>query len=202
MTARLLILLLLVVTLYSCKTEVVNDDKVLLNFILKERNYLKKDSVYIQNISDNKRIKKFFRIRNIKEEFHGFSKKNREIIIEKDSSFVQLDTIIYKPIARDDYLNNGKGINKKAEFFLKDTFNYGFSSFKWNFKKTMYNVNPEDTTIIKSNLRVSKPVFNGSKTKAIIYTRETLNYYIEYIYLLEKIDNKWEIVFKQSNNFI
>lgn len=64
----------------------------------------------------------------------------------------------------------GKGTNKIVEKFLKDSFDYqDIEIKKWNINKKLRQNFIQKKTKNTINLNISKPVYNLTKDKAIIY---------------------------------
>ncbi len=200
MTAKLFLVIISVFTIFSCKKK--SDDEKILSSILSESNFSESDSLFFNLETNNKRIIEFFRYRNTKNTVFSYAYKRDEETNLSDSTYYKIDSVISnkKPIIKDYYIKTGKGVNKLAETFLKDSFNYSNEvAKKWVLEKnhkivfTNYDANKK--------LDISVPVYNLKKDKAIVY--ETIRedkFVISKIYLLKKTELKWETVFKEVDS--
>lgn len=194
------ILLIGLMTLLSCKAQ-KNNDHQLLELILKELKYEKRDSIYLVNTSNNSNIKTFFRFRNTKEVGYRLAFKDGRIV-PNDTLFYKYDTIIFKPrpVKNDSYLRRGKGVTEMTENFLKDSFNYATDFIKWNYDAKNYNIFKEDELKMGKRLMISKPVYNLKQDKAIVFKSLTSRTWLgeKAIYFFQKKGNQWELIFKQE----
>jgi hypothetical protein len=193
---------ILLFLLLNCKAQ-QNDDKILFKLVMKDLKYDLKDSVFLNSNANNKAIIDFFRIRNTEEMSFRLTNKDRLPFVKDDSLFIKYDSVIYSPIALkgNSYIFNGKGLSDEAEKFLQDSFNYKFDSIHWDYTVSEYNIYKEDELKNGNKLKISKPVFNLNKNKAIL-TRSLESSNKKWIsdrgfYLFEKKDNDWNLVFKQ-----
>lgn len=199
-TAKLFLVIISVFTIFSCKKK--SDDEKILSSILSESNFSESDSLFFNLETNNKRIIEFFRYRNTKNTVFRYAYKEDKETNLSDSVYYKIDSVIsYEtPIIRNYYVKMGKGVNKLAETFLKDSFNYTKEvTKKWALEAnhkivfTNYDTNKK--------LDISVPVYNLKKDKAIVY--ETIHegqFVISKIYLLKKTESKWETVFKEVDS--
>jgi len=124
MTTKLFLVIISVFTIFSCKKK--SDDEKILSSILSESNFSKSDSLFFNLETNNKRIIEFFRYRNTKNTVFRYAYKEYKETNLSDSVYYKIDSVISyeKQIIRDYYVKMGKGVNKFAETFLKDSFNY------------------------------------------------------------------------------
>ena len=203
MIAKRFILYFLLITfcLNSCKYN-TNDDYALLEFVLNDSNYTVNDSLIFNDRATNKSIITFFKRRNrenIVLVAKDFEKEKPET--KTDSTIMPKRNIISvkEPITRNKYITDGKGINEKAEAFLRDSFNYkSIDSLKWSlndkWKNTFVEKNKYGTT-----LNISKPVYNLNKDKAIVYTSAfSPGWSNRTLYFFGKENDKWKIIYKEN----
>ena len=152
-------LLIIINTLGCSKT--IGDDRTLLELIIEKNNFNKTDSLYLVNKANTNNLLEFFRYRNTYEELISHTNKDSSRPTLKDSITFAYDSTIIKPrpIISNEYIMRGKGIDPKAETFLKDSFNYKKDSINWNLKKELYNVSPETSGFLGQKLKISKPKF-------------------------------------------
>lgn len=188
-----------------------DNDVQILHVILKDSNYQKNDSMFLSNYSDKTLGIQFFHNRNIVNRTARFANKNKNVKRTKqeiDSLWFKHDTIIYTvvPVKKNEYIRRGKGINKKVELFLKDSFNLKKKSITWNIKEPLYNVFLEKNFKNKNQLVISKPIYNFERNKAIVIKKRIFsgNIYDETIYFIENTTDNWKIIFQQSkrNRFV
>ena len=200
---RYSIFLIIFLGLISCTFDANDSDNEILKFILKHENFKKEDSLYFQEKMTNKRVISFFNDRN--REYEGFKpySANSNIINYKDSTNLKIDSIVYKklPIINNNYIFLGKGIDKKAELFLKDSFNYNYvDNIIWKLNKKEKNKFLEKRDNV-SLIKISKPVYNLDYDKAITFVN-ILHEGISdrRLFFLEKKNNNWHLVYKENRN--
>ncbi len=197
---KIVIGILFILCLSTC-THNTSDDYSLLEFVLNESNYTKQDSLIFKEKVTNKRIINFFRFRSIEKVTFKPALKSGKKIDYSDSTYIKADTIIYTkhPVTRNKYITDGKGIDKEAEVFLKDSFNYKpVDSIKWSLSEKWENTFVEKNKY-GTTLRVSKPVYNLDKNKAIMHLFESSKGWRNVtLYFLSKENGKWIIVYKEN----
>lgn len=153
-----------------------NNDKVL--YLLEKR----KDKYYTLYGSSKKDQRKY-------------KKMKRKKQLNDSAIYITSFTKIAKRIKKSDnnYLEYGQGNIKKAENFLDDKFILRKKRGVWENKKYKSIISS-----VNSNFRVSHPVYNLDKTKAIIvldYLKEKTS--VEELLFFIKKNGKWEKVFSQ-----
>ena len=204
-TARSLIMVFMCVGFFSYKT--LKNDKKLLTVIIDQGNYTQKDSVFFNKKGANNSIINFFRYRNTKNSTmnYYFKERHNQKINYNDSIYREIDSVAYveQPTLRNNYITLGKGTSLETEEFLKDSFDYKKIQIKkWNSNKKTKSYFVKKKTKHTLNLTISKPVYNLSKNKAIIYTsirkKSSLE---ETIYFLIKKEEKWTIIYKENTHY-
>lgn len=177
MIVRLTIALLACFCCFSCNK--IGADEQLLNIIIKESNFSIKDSIFFDKKSTNKKAVTFFERRKSKNmAFKHIYKEEYNNKIH-DSVYREIDSVLHieLPIKRNNYIMNGKGISEIAEIFLKDSFNYKDVAIKnWNLNNNMETVFVKEKIQHGRSINISKPVYNLTKDKAIVYKKLGGNY--------------------------
>jgi len=194
-------LVMIAFTLISCQQEQLSDDQQLLELVLKEKQN-QSNSIYLNQKGDSKRVTDFFRLRQ---------RKQRTFTIEYKDSISPIDTltprkgkIVYKnrKVKSNNYITWGKGIDKKTEDFLKDSFDYKQERIiNWTLPKTLKNVSIEKKGSENyKKIRVSAPVYNLNKSKAILFTIEqsNKNTAVQSIYFVKKYNDVWNIIYQEE----
>ncbi|MEO1032606.1 MAG: hypothetical protein AAFX55_14435 [Bacteroidota bacterium] len=202
MTVKRFILYFLFISCLNCCKQDTNDDCVLLEIVLNDGNYTVKDSLIFKEEVTNKSINNFFKQRKTENiVLTAKSFKKGKPATKTDSAAMPKRRIISvkEPVTRNDYIMIGKGIDKKAEAFLKDSFNYkSIDSLKWVLNDKWENIfvveNKDGAT-----LNISKPVYNLDKNKAIVYTSVlSPGWWDRTLYFLSKENGKWIIIYKET----
>ena len=189
----------------SCQKDQISNDTQLLELVLKQKENQSKDSIFLNPIGDSRAILGFFRSRNNANEVFRFANfENSKKEITNDSLFIKYDTIIYekKKIVNNNYLMNGKGIDEKVEVFLKDSFDYKKERVvNWVVPKSLKHISlktkgSENVEMI----RVSAPVYNLDKNKAVLFTFEQSykSTAVQSIYFVKKNNAVWNIIYTES----
>ena len=170
--------------------------------MLNDNNYSIEDSLVFSKETTNKSITEFFRFRNTENvvlKMKNF--KKGKPATKTDSATMPKGNIISvkEPITRNKYITDDKGIDKKAEAFLKDSFNYKpVDTIKWSLSKKWKNTFVEKNKY-GTTLRVSKPVYNLDKNKAIMHLFESSKGWRNItLYFLSKENEKWKIIYKEN----
>ncbi|RNC85125.1 MAG: hypothetical protein ED556_11200 [Winogradskyella sp.] len=186
----------------SCVEKTHIDDYKILEFVLNENNFKIEDSIFFINNASNKRVIDFFGDRN-KEFFVIQPIAKNQIDVKTNDSVIDFNRKLIQNISEiktDNYIIMGKGINKDAEEFLKDTFNYKIiDSITWNLNGSHKNNFLSEREIAQKSFSISKPLYNLDKNKSIVFTKKsTISWRDRTLYFLKKIDDKWILVYKEN----
>lgn len=202
---RIGFLFIMLITFISCEKEQQNDDQILLELILKQTEKQFSEAIYLYPEGNSKYINDFFRLRNKKERVFTFAQEGNDSIAELDtlSTKKRMPIYSYREITSNEYLMNGKGIDEKVEFFLKDSFNYQKERIvKWAVPESI------DAALFKKqddenySISVAAPVYNLNKDKAIItvFHRSSKNTAQRSIYFIKKSNNSWNIIYSEKSD--
>lgn len=204
---RIAFFMLILLTVVSCQKEQQSDDQQLLELVLQEKQNQSNRSIYLNPIGENKTVRDFFRFRNTENTTFRFANHdNSKTKMVDDSIYVKYDTIIYekKKITHNDYLMNGKGVDKELETFLKDSFNYKQERVvTWLKPVSINNISLNQDNSNKENvITISTPVYNLDKNKAIIKTfyRSSRNTAQHSIHFIEKNKDSWTIIYSEKGD--
>lgn len=202
---RIAFLMLILLTVASCQKDEQNDDTKILELALKESQNQSNKMIFLDPIGKSKTTLYFFNLRK---------KKNRTFTIEYQDSISPNDTLtprkgkaVYRDleITQNSYLTWGKGVDKKTEDFLKDSFNYKDERIiDWILPKTLNNISLKKKDFEKGKkIRVSAPVYNLDKNKAVLFTYEQSHKSTatQKIYFIEKNKGVWNIIYTEKLNW-
>ncbi|MBC8754238.1 hypothetical protein H2O64_06110 [Kordia sp. YSTF-M3] len=195
------LVLILLITI-SCQKDTQNDDIKILEIVLQEKQNQSNKAVFLDPIGKSNTTLDFFNLRK---------KKNRTFTIEYQDSISPNDTLtqrkgktVYKDleITQNNYIAWGKGVDKKTEGFLKDSFNYKDErTINWTLPKTLNNILLKKEGSEKGKkIRVSAPIYNLDKNKAVLFTFEQSykSTVVQSIYFVKKNNAVWDIIYTES----
>ena len=173
-----------------------HNDSLLLKEVLDESQISRNDSISFEVYSSNELGLAFFNRRNMINYSFSFIYDDVKI---SDSLYIKPKVVkkLFLKTTKDNYLNSGKGVNTLAESFLKDSFSCKkLDKVKWVLSEDCRRSFVEGG---KKKLLVSKPIYNTTNSKAIIYKIITAKNFIDRtLYFFEKKRGEWLIVFSQT----